>query len=199
MSGVALARPAWQNWPVRRLILPLFFAIMVPSPLLAQPVGQAGAAACVWRELPPGVRSAMIDAAPDMTKVIRAVSAQQGEAAANACGLASTEETALLTFRSVVGHAMAEGSGAKLRAKYGLTTAQLDSAWLGIPETVRAEMRVSINEGAGLPDSAFDALSALGDGWKIEPEDQLTMLLGYAYGRSMMEAASGLATGLSRL
>ncbi|MDQ0465938.1 hypothetical protein QO010_003731 [Caulobacter ginsengisoli] len=157
--------------------------------------GEASAlqAKCLWENLPPYTRKAMLTAYRDKgINALNTVSVSEADMAMlpKACGL--DEGNSDLASQMIGAYMLEMGASAVMTERFGLPVGALDRSWNGLSDNTRGRMRlyaVQIMAGRKVADNPInDGVAAMRDSLNIQSPEAITQLVAYSLGRALREA-----------
>lgn len=157
--------------------------------------GEASAlqAKCLWDNLPPYTRKAMVTAyRAQGINALNTVSVSEADMAMlpKACGL--DEGNSDLASQMIGAYMLEVGADTVMTEKYGIAAGALNTSWNGLSDNTRGRMRlyaVQIMAGRKVADNPInDGVAAMRDQLQVQNPDAITQLVAYSLGRSLREA-----------
>ncbi len=157
--------------------------------------GEASAlqAKCLWDNLPPYTRKAMITAyRAQGINALNTVSVSEADMAMlpKACGL--DEGNSDLASQMIGAYMLEMGASTVMTEQYGVAPGALDTSWAGLSDNTRGRMRlyaVQIMAGRKVADNPIkDGVAAIRDQLQIQNPDAISQLVAYSLGRALREA-----------
>jgi hypothetical protein len=150
-------------------------------------------AKCLWDNLPPYTRKAMLNAyRAQGIDALNTVEVTEADMAMlpKACGL--DENNSDLASQMIGGYMLEVGAATVMTEKYGLPEGALDTAWNGLSDNTRGRMRlyaVQIMAGRKVADNPIsEGVAGLRDQLQIQDPGAMTQLVAYSLGRALREA-----------
>lgn len=150
-------------------------------------------AKCLWDNLPPYTRQAMLNAYRQQgIDALNTVEVTEADMAMlpKACGL--DESNSDLASQMIGGYMLEMGASTVMSEKYGLPDGALDTAWNGLSDNTRGRMRlyaVQIMAGRKVDDNPItDGVAGMRDQLRIQDPGAMTQLVAYSLGRALREA-----------
>jgi hypothetical protein len=161
-------------------------------------VGEASAlqAKCLWDNLPPYTRKAMVTAYKAQgIDALNTVSVTEADMAMlpKACGL--DESNSDLASQMIGAYMLEVGASTVMSEKFGLPSGALDASWTSLSDNTRGRMRlyaVQIMAGRKVADNPItDGVAAMREQLQVQNPEAITQLVAYSLGRSLREAREG--------
>jgi hypothetical protein len=157
--------------------------------------GEAAAlqAKCLWDNLPPYTRKAMLTAYRSQgINALNTVEVTEADMAMlpKACGL--DEGNSDLASQMIGAYMLEMGASTVMTEKYGVADGALDASWNSLSDMTRGRMRlyaVQVMAGRKVADNPIsDGVAAMRDQLQVQSLDAITQLIAYSLGRSLREA-----------